>query len=156
MSAGGGGKRDRIRRITVPEFERRPSRLDVGYDIPYLGGYSVDGSVIYLDRRLPRFIEGVEVWRYIWVHERTEKALIDALGWDYEKAHAAATQAEHWAVHEAGYDPAWYESLLAPWIRSVDHESVTRVPADMDLTPYVDERDRRVLGELMMNCSRQA
>ena len=149
MSAGAGDKQDKLRRITVPSLERRPARLDVGYDIPYLGGYSVDGTVIYLDRRLPRFIEGVEVWRYIWVHERTEKALIDAMGWSYEKAHAAATRAEHCAVLSAGYEPRWYESLLAPWIRAADHESVTEVPADLDLTPYRDENDRRILRELM-------
>ncbi|MHB8392289.1 MAG: hypothetical protein ACYDBH_22375 [Acidobacteriaceae bacterium] len=146
MSAG--AKDVRVADLTIPSWTSRPARLDVSYDIPYLGGYSEDGLTVYLDRRLPRYLDAVDVWRFIWVHERTEKALIDQFGWDYQRAHAAATQVEHEAVRAYGINPAGYEDSLRPWIRSADHESVTRVPADLDLTPYEDERDRRVLREL--------
>ena len=29
-------------------------KLDCGYDIPYLAGYSLDGKKIYIDRHLPK------------------------------------------------------------------------------------------------------
>lgn len=134
-----------------------PTRTDRSYDIPYLGGYSEDGRTIYLDRRLPKLLSLPDrrkfcPYPFLLVHERVEKWLLDHRKLPernpYLWAHRIATAAEHQAVREAGISPEEYEAALRPWIRSADHESVTHIPPDLDLTPYRDERDRHLLAEL--------
>lgn len=127
-------------------FERQFT-VDCHHDIPYLAGYSVSGTVIFLDRNLP--IELSHLFPFIIIHERTEKALIDGVLADYQDAHAVATLVEHAFVRDAGIDPDDYESILKPYIRSADHESVTNPPWNLDLTPYEDEHDKKVLRELV-------
>jgi hypothetical protein len=127
-------------------FER-PFRVDVLHDIPYLAGYSVDGSVIFIDRNIP--VELVSLIPFLLIHERVEKALIDGTMADYQEAHAVATFVEHIVVSDAGLNPDEYEAVLKPYIRSADHESVTNPPWNLDLTPYEDEHDKKVLRELV-------
>lgn len=139
---------DALRRGEFPRV-----RMDRSYDIPYLGGYSRDGRTIYLDRRLPRALnigeQRINPAPFLAIHERVEKWFLTHYRSTYQRAHKIATAMEHQAVREAGLSPEAYEAALKPWIRSADHESVTRVPPDLDLTPYEDEHDKRVLQELM-------
>ncbi len=123
------------------------------YDIPYLAGYSVDGQTIYMDRRLPNKLkidgQNVEIQAYILFHERIEKLLIDLYHMDYQQAHKHATHWENSLVAMSGVSPRSYEQALLPYIRGAAHESVQRVPADLDLTPYVDENDKTLLRRIM-------
>ncbi len=140
--------RDALRRGEFPPF-----RVNHKFDIPYLGGYSVDGRTIYLDRRLPDMFRmgthHANLGEFVTVHERVEKWFLDTYHSAYLRAHRIATAMEHQAVREAGLDPVKYEAALRPYIRRCDDETVKRVPVDLDLTPYEDEDDRRILSELM-------
>jgi hypothetical protein len=57
--------------------------INRGYDIPYLAGYAIDGSEIFIDRDMP----DVMTWagkpfytdQYLRLHETLEKSLIDAI-----------------------------------------------------------------------------
>lgn len=137
-----------------PEIARQ-KRLIHGYDVPYLAGYSKDGNRLYIDRRLPRFIflgrHKIDLWALdgpLLVHEQTEKALIDHAGLDYQHAHAVATICEHGILHKRRINPQSYEDKLRPYIRKAEGETVTNPPLDLDVTPYLDERDRSELRKL--------
>lgn len=125
-------------------------RLDRDHDIPYLAGYSVDRSRIYIDRHLePVCTDHLgrrhEVDKFLILHETTEKALIDCWGLHYQHAHQIALRAEEAAVRAAGIEWRDYDRFMQQWIKQADSAKLTKVPADLDLTPYLDEND----GELI-------
>jgi hypothetical protein len=136
----------------VLERLQRPVTIDCSHDVPYLAGYSRDAATIYFDRHLPLRlrIDGrlADIREPLAAHEKTEKALIDLRRMDYEHAHAIATVVEHALLRRRGIAPAAYEAALRPYIKSAESELVTRVPPDLDLTPYRDERDVRTLKRL--------
>lgn len=116
-------------------------RVDRTWDIPYLGGYSVDGRTIYLDRHLPGLFKirpgkATSLTPYLMLHEEVEKALIDELKMTYAHAHEVATRAEERAVRSAGIDVDWYRKTLKPMIKGDAKERLLRVPKDLDMTPY--------------------
>ena len=124
--------------------------LDRGHDIPYLAGYSVDRKVIYIDRHLePSFTDHAgrrhQVDHFLILHETTEKALIDCWGLHYQHAHQIALRAEEAAVRSSGIEWRDYDRFMQQWIKRADSAKLTRVPANLDLTPYLDEND----GELI-------
>ena len=110
----------------------RTPRVDRGWDIPYLGGYSENGKTIYIDRHLP----WTSLDSFLVLHETIEKVLIDQLGLSYAHAHEIATREEERAVKSCGIDLAWYRATLKPFIKSDEKKPLLRVPADLDLTPY--------------------
>jgi hypothetical protein len=139
---------DRLRKD--PEISRlrhRYKQLDDSYDLPYLGGYSKDGKIIYIDRHLPEMLEyrhdgKIKEFRprqYLIEHESWEKALIDALGWGYDHSHAVATAAERRTVMQDGILWKPYQGAYRPYIKADEHEKLKRVPADLDLTPYLGD-----------------
>ena len=69
------------------------------------------------------------------------KALIDALHWGYDHAHAVATAAERRAVMQGGLIWKSYQEAYRPYIKADEHEKLKRVPADLDLTPYLGDHD---------------
>jgi hypothetical protein len=131
----------------IMKLRHRYERLDDSYDLPYLGGYSKDGKIIYIDRHLPEMLSYTHDGKtkeysprqFIIDHEDWEKALIDALGWSYPHAHAAATAAERRAVMRAGLMWKPYQGAYRPYIKADEHEKLKLVPADLDLTPYLDD-----------------
>jgi hypothetical protein len=126
-------------------FEQR--QIDKSFDIPYLGGYSVDGKTIYFDRHLPDTIKlkrdsqqiefnPIEILR---LHESFEKTLIDVLHIDYAQAHKAATAYERRGLLTR-YGPGWwdaYQSCMEKYIKADEHEKLKRLPKDLDLLPYL-------------------
>jgi hypothetical protein len=122
------------------------------YDIPYLAGYSVDARTIYIDRHLPNqlLIGGrrIAILPFLSIHERTEKALLDFLDYKYEKAHQIATFIEHRDLKRAGIKPSLYEKALDPYIKADQHEKITKIPRNLDLKPYRDSRDLRLLERM--------
>jgi len=151
---------DRV--LNDPRVQRalaRPWRLDLQHDLPYLGGYSMDGHTIYIDRHLPASIlvsdRLTHIRAPIITHERTEKALMDALGWGYPEAHEFATANEHFRVRTAGVSQAAYESALAEYVKAAAHERITLPPVDLDLAPYMQEHDYRLLQHLKEAISSQ-
>jgi len=119
------------------------------YDVPYLCGYSKDAKTIYFDRHLIVKMKGHDLTNFLKIHEYTEKTLLDVFEMDYQQAHHIATHQERKAVEAAGIDWAEYDKFLKPQIKEVWHEDLKSVPPDLDLEPYEDEKDKKVLRPLM-------
>ncbi len=123
----------------------RPFKVDKSYDSPLLGGSSWDGSIVYIDRHLPKSIKinrkPVSPLPFLIEHERVENAIMNAMGYKYDPAHELATLAEHKKVKAAGIDLKAYETALKPYIKNDSTEKLTRVPKDLNLHPYLDEED---------------
>ncbi len=132
-------------------MKQRAPRIDRSFDIPYLAGYSTDGRTIYIDRDLPRsfLVRGrpVRADRFLAVHERTEKAHIDR-GLRYRSAHRFALRAERAQVRAAGVSWAAYRRFMRAYIRRAARKRLTRVPRDLDLTPYRDCKDVALLRRM--------
>lgn len=146
---------DRLRKDPeITKLRHRYRHLDDTHDLPYLAGYSTDGETLYRDRHLPKMLSYTHDGKtkeynpdpFLIDHESWEKALIDALGWGYDHAHAVATAAERRAVMQAGLIWKPYQEAYRPYIKADEHEKLKRVPADLDLTPYLD--DHRLLERL--------
>ncbi|MBI1729323.1 hypothetical protein HYR53_01710 [Candidatus Acetothermia bacterium] len=124
--------------------------LDRNHDIPYLAGYSVDRSKIYIDRHLQRTYQDHlgkhhEVDKFLILHEATEMALIDLWKLHYQHAHQIALRAEEAAVRAAGLQWREYDAFMQRWIKRADSEKITMVPATLDLIPYLDEDDSELI-----------
>ena len=148
-----------LKNVAVQEALARPFTVDRTFDIPFIAGYNRDASKVFIDRHMPRLIKLYLDGRYIEIdptrtlieHEHTEKSLIDALGYDYERAHKVATAAERrlflklfgpslWSVYQAKFDQ---------YAKNDEHEKLVRVPQDLDLTPYTAPPvDRSLLAHL--------
>ena len=118
------------------------------YDIPYLGGYSSDGKRVYIDRHLNLRYKGKDISKFIRMHEVAEKAALDIFELDYQHAHKVANHVERQAVEKAGLKWIEYCDHLDPFIKEVSKEHIESVPHDLDLTPYKDEHDKKLLKSL--------
>lgn len=131
----------------------RVKKIDRDHDIPYIAGYSQNGEKIYIDRHLPKsaMIGGkrVQTDRFIILHEAVEKALLDEMGLHYLHAHQIALRTERAAVEAEGF--AWrdYNAFTKAHERQIDDEQLTKVPDDLDLTPYRNERDFQKLQQMI-------
>lgn len=131
---------------------RRVKKLDREHDIPYLAGYSKDGKTIYIDRHMPSTWQykgrTIDTDRFLLLHEEVEKTLIDQLDLHYLHAHQIATRAEEAAVRAAGISWRDYDRLMQKYVKTMDDERLTKVPADLDLKPYRDEHDTDLLKRM--------
>jgi hypothetical protein len=95
---------------------RRLTRLDRDHDIPYLAGYSIDGTVIYIDGHMPKAFTHksrmVETDRFLVLHEEVEKTMIDRLNLHYLHAHQIATRVEREAVIACGINWNDYDDFM--------------------------------------------
>lgn len=127
-------------------------RIDRDFDVPYVAGYSKDAKTIYIDRHLPIILliggRRIAIIPYIVTHERTEKALLDFFDFNYSKAHKVATFAEHRELRSQNVSPNLYEKALDPYIKADQHEKILKVPKDLDMEPYRDSRDLRLLERM--------
>jgi hypothetical protein len=124
-------------------------KLDREHDIPYLAGYSHDGRTIYIDRHLPQsFIcrgKRVQIDQFLVLHEAVEKSLLASLGLRYQHAHQIALRAEEAAVKASKVSWREYDGFMQKYIKEAGDENLTRLPLDLDIKPYRDEHDRRLL-----------
>ena len=109
-------------------------KLNRDYNVPGLAGYSIDGSTIYIDKRVPNHTGNIETDQFLLVHEATEKALMDKLGFGYPHAHDLALHAEKRAVERAGYSWAVYDKFMQHWIKEIG-EDVSKELRPPDLDP---------------------
>lgn len=123
--------------------------LDRTWDIPYLAGYSRDGKTIYIDRHLPKSFKArgrrIYVDQYLILHEAVEKSLLDELGLIYQHAHQIALRAEEAGVRAAGISWRDYDRFMQKYIKSVGNEKLRRIPPELDIKPYHDEHDTKIL-----------
>lgn len=139
------------RLMTIPAVAERMARAPeviTKFDVPDLGGYSVDGERVYIDRGAK--LDPVDVSGIV-EHEHVEKVLIDVLGYSYAQAHEMATAAEHHIVQANNGDPKAYEERLKPFIKRAEHEKITNPPKDLDCRPYYEHpsvQDLKILARL--------
>jgi len=136
------------------KFKARMARchltpINRNYDIPYLAGYSKDGKTVYIDKHLKTKWNGVDLSPFLRIHECAEKAILDLDHLTYQEAHHVATHLERMAVEKAGLSWKEYSAYLDPYIKKVHYEHLDKVPKDLDLEPYADEHDKKVLTALM-------
>ena len=130
--------------LTDPRVEARVEKkipIVTKYDVPYVAGYAKDSKTIYFDRHFDPMWGKIDVTPYLLIHEKTEKALIDFYDLDYQEAHHLATHNEHMHVKADGLKWLEYCKFFKPYIKDLAHEHLTKVPPDLDLTPYQDEKD---------------
>ncbi|TLY51889.1 MAG: hypothetical protein E6K53_05985 [Gammaproteobacteria bacterium] len=131
---------------------RARAHIERGYDIPYLAGYSLDGHTIFIDRHMPKnFVyrnRKVLTDRFLIVHEAVEKSLIQLLGMHYLTAHQIALHAEQAAVRAEGITWEAYDDFMQDYIKVIGDEALSKVPDNLDLTPYVDFHDAEELKKM--------
>ncbi len=136
----------------VAALLRRVPPIDRTYDIPYIAGYSKSGRRVFIDRHLPKsFVDQgrrVSTDRFLATHEIVEKALLDRLGLHYLHAHQIALRIEQAAVRAAGVDWHNYNAFTKQYEKAIGDERLSRVPRDLDLTPYRDEDEFDLLKRM--------
>lgn len=142
-------------RGALSEVNEKFPKIDREHDIPYLAGYSKDGKTIYIDRHLPETLPAkfssdihYSVIKFLVLHEAIEKSLITSLGLSYQHAHQIALRAERAAVKAAGLNWRTYDKFMQKYIKEDADERLTKVPEDLDLTPYIDEHDDDLLVKM--------
>jgi hypothetical protein len=144
---------DEVMSEVTRALRRRVRKVDRSYDIPYIAGYSVDGRVIFVDRHLPStfrsWTKRIRIEPFILTHELVEKALIDELRLHYLHAHQIALRTEQAAVQSAGVSWSAYQRFIKKHEKQIETERLTRVPKNLDLTPYRDEKDFDLLAGLV-------
>src|SRR5438067_10649876 len=144
---------DEVLLDAVRAIRRRVRLVNREYDIPYIAGYSVDGHTVFIDRHLPKsfhwLMKTVRVEPFLLIHEIVEKALLDELRLHYLHAHQIAVRAERDAVKAAGVSWWAYQRFMKQLERQIEQEKLVKVPANLDLTPYRDEKDFELLQRLV-------
>ena len=144
------------RMLNDRRFKNRISKIDTirvdrSYDIPYVAGYSEDGRTVFIDRHLKPMMGKVDVTRFIVAHEVTEKAILDLFNLDYQQAHHIATYVEHERVVKSGVNWRAYTKFLDPQMKLIGSEKVKKIPKDLDLEPYEEEKDFELLKRMMLH-----
>ena len=123
------------------------------HDIPYLAGYNMDGTIIYIDRHMPTSFKHksriIETDRFLVLHEEVEKTMIDRLNLHYLHAHQIATRVERAAVVACGINWGNYDDFMQENVKHIGDKRLTKVPADLDLKPYRDEHDTELLDRMV-------
>lgn len=144
----------------VARLKQKP-RIDATYDNPYIAGYSKNARTVYVDRDFPfrAFKAGkrtINVLPFLIIHETVEKAILDVFHSKYQYAHAIATYAEEKAVKAAGIDVAAYEKGYAKYDKADAAKKLLRVAIDLDLTPYRDDQEFKLLASIRAAQARTA
>jgi hypothetical protein len=128
-------------------------RVDRRWDIPYLAGYSRAGRTIFIDRNLPKTFayrgRRVKIDPFLVLHEAVEIAMLDKLDIRYDHAHQIALLVERSAVQEAGIEWVPYHEFMLTHIRRLASKRLTRVPRNLNLSPYLDEEDLSLLHAML-------
>jgi hypothetical protein len=142
-----------VMRELVKAINARIKMIDRSHDIPYVAGYSQNGEKIYIDRHMPKsaLLGGrrVATDRFLIVHEAVEKALLDELGLHYIHAHQIALRTERAAVEAEGHSWAEYNRFTKTNEKTIQDKRLSKVPDDLDLTPYRNERDFPKLQQMI-------
>lgn len=128
------------------EFLFVTSTIGARCDVPFIAGYAhSDERVIYIDRAVPehKMFRNVEVpvHKLLNAHERVEKALLDEYGATYQHAHQIALRLEKLFAEEMGVPWHAYDEYWGPLAEAVNARHFTRVPEDLDMTPYLSFTD---------------
>ncbi|MCL4411509.1 hypothetical protein M1329_01055 [Candidatus Marsarchaeota archaeon] len=127
-------------------------KIDTSYSIKYTGGYSRDGSTIYIDSNFPKTIEvdgkTVDALESIGRHhELTEKWFVDS-AYDYQYAHEIANRSERAYVESLGVSWDAYSREVNRHLSLVSSAKLARSPKDLDTVPYIASDDTATLKEI--------
>jgi len=121
-------------------------QINTDYEIPYLAGYSLDGHIIYIDKRLPRWFitksgRKIDVYKYLIVHEVWEKYLEDTKNYKYPYAHEKATGKERQAVEKDKIEWDEYQGYMLKMVKKLE-KFTGPLPVTLDTKPEKDTHDR--------------
>lgn len=128
--------------------------VNTDYNVPYVAGYSNDGQTIYIDSRLPEmFIDSkkqkVNIYKYLIIHEVTEKSLKDELNYSYNEAHTMAMGAQAQALSIDGINYDEYYGFLQKYVNfDIQVDDFNNVPPDLDISPYVEDHLTEVVNKI--------
>jgi hypothetical protein len=141
----------------------RKVHVETNYDWPYVGGTSVSGRTVFLDRRFVADLKSGkikvpgltadQVMQCLIEHEQTEKCIEDGDNPidNYPAAHEYATTQEHELVKKFGGNPDSYEAALRKPITNCLNRTAYNPPKDAWCGPIIDEpddRDKEILKQL--------
>jgi hypothetical protein len=152
----------------TPELYGCAYEVDHSRDVPYAGGNSLNGKIVYIDRILwdqlfayivqVRGMTARQVAKAICEHEHSEWAIEmgDNSVQIYPAAHEFATSKEHRYVRMLGIDPERYEECLKPALRDcaerfIKAASKANPPRDLWCGPVLDEpsaQDKQIIRVL--------
>ena len=134
----------------------RPRKISYDYHIPYLGGISTDGSVVFLDSRYDPVLSlqyhRLDSALTLPDHEITEYVLIRFYGFQYDpdnpdrSSHVWGNTAERLAVR--GLDADWdeYNEAIDRQLKGIELEKVEHCPPNLALYPY--QGDKELLAKI--------
>jgi hypothetical protein len=115
----------------------RSYKVSYAYPIPLTGGSSVDGRTFYIHPDVQKSDRP-----HVLLHERIEKALREALGMSYDRAHRLATMDEHESVGASKWKA--YKERIGKIVQENEHPSKT--PKDLDTGPYRESGLMRLIA----------
>ncbi|MDD1660008.1 MAG: hypothetical protein LUQ62_02250 [Methanomicrobiales archaeon] len=89
------------------------------------------------------------------LHGSVEKSLLDEPGLVYQRAHQIALRAEEETVRAQGVSWRAYSRFMDRFIKEAGDERLTRIPPDLDITPYRDEPDMKLLRSMQKVLQRE-
>lgn len=128
-------------------------KLDYKHDVPYVAGYDVDGNTIYIDKDIYKAIMEEKKEKYLkplCFHEATEKSLLLAHpDLKYQFCHQNALRLELELLTALKINKKEYDAFMDKYIKKIgDLKEYTKLPKDLDLTPYEDEKDYETLKKM--------
>lgn len=124
-------------------------KIDRKHDVPFCAGMSEDGSTLYIDKEVPKEVDGMDLEKTLIVHEMVEHLLMDKCGLKYDEAHYIATAAEEACVRCNGWDVTKYNKAWDKIIRQVSARgNFKNVPQDLDTAPYAEDGTKEEKDEV--------
>ena len=121
-------------------------KVNLDYEVPYIGGYSKDGQTIYIDRNYPKNFKDLSgkihnAHHPLIIHEMAEAVLMCALS--FEDAHHRALEYEIAGLRSAGIPIDEYYGFLYKYVRKnvrkVRAAYAFELPPDLDMRPYASD-----------------
>lgn len=136
----------RLAAVTAMDALYESSRIDVGFEVPFVAGYDRDdGTYVMIDCAVPLAPvlhgQSVPVVKLLNLHERIEKALLDEYGLRYQSAHQIALRTEKFtsdALHLHWKD---YDDLITRVAERIYARPPRQVSDKLDLQPYYSFTD---------------
>ncbi len=126
--------------------------VSTDFDIKYTGGYSLDGSTIYLDEHFPPIMKiagkDIDARKTIGLHHELPEKWLSDDGYEYPYAHEMATGIEKKYVESLGITWKEYCSEVDKNLRHVYSRMLEKSPPSLDLAPYLYCRDKEALNEI--------
>lgn len=118
------------------EWWAKPFTVNAEFDIPYLGGSSMGGDRVYVDRNAYPLIVKEGLLSGLITHERVEGILLRT-GRSYAGAHELATEAENETYRRGGRDPQAAQKLYPKLLDMAATAPIFMVPDDLRMEPYL-------------------